>query len=380
MSYWYGLAVLVSLGIVVGLWNVGRNKAQRSRQQQAVAQQKARRLTEARRALTANTTAESSTEPDNQEPPRPAPAHVGRSLLVESALDTSARQRLHEFRQVIPRPRSTLVQLLRGDNDPAELAELLSTDPGSAALVLRAVNSAQFNLTTKVNSVRHAITYLGANLVRDILLRNLISAEVRMTDSQLERIYQQLWQGGYLASGLASLMALQLRFDAPSHIATQALFFSLGDLSLLTAFPALKPLYADALSLPDRVFAVQDQLGFSPAVAGAALARDWELPDTLVDVLAQGLTPLTTPVDACAVGDLRAFTLSYVSHRLAETMIQAHLDDCGLAFARLREADEFFYLRDYLARAGLQNLGSILADPGLAQKTHALTVTLAALA
>jgi hypothetical protein len=175
-------------------------------------------------------------------------------------------------------------------------------------------------------------------------------------------------------------MALQLRFDAPSHIATQALFFSLGDLSLLTAFPALKPLYADALSLPDRVFAVQDQLGFSPAVAGAALARDWELPDTLVDVLAQGLTPLTTPVDACAVGDLRAFTLSYVSHRLAETMIQAHLDDCGLAFARLREADEFFYLRDYLARAGLQNLGSILADPGLAQKTHALTVTLAALA
>jgi HD-like signal output (HDOD) protein len=379
MTYWYGLAVLVSLGIVVGLWNVGRNKAQRSRQQQVVAQQKTRRLTEARRALTANTTAEPTTEPGNKEPPRPAPAHVGRSLMVESALDTLARRRLDEFRQVIPRPRSTLVQLLRGDNDPALLAELMSTDPGSAALVLRAVNSAQFNLTTKVNSVRHAITYLGANLVRDILLRNLISAEVRMTDSQLERIYQQLWQGGYLASGLASLMALQLRFDAPSHIATQALFFSLGDFGLLTAFPVLKPLYADALSLPDRVFAVQDQLGFSPAAAGAALARDWELPGTLVDVLAQGLTPLTTPVDDCTVDDLRAFTLSYVSHRLAETMIQAHLDDCGLAFARLREADEFFYLPDYLARAGLQNLGSILADPGLAKKIHALTVTLAAL-
>jgi HD-like signal output (HDOD) protein len=281
---------------------------------------------------------------------------------------------------LIPRPRSTLVQLLRGDHDPAALAELMSADPGSAALLLRAVNSAQFNLTTKVNSVRHAITYLGANLVRDILLHNLISAEVRMTDSQLERIYQQLWQGGYLASGLASLMALQLRFDAPSHIATQALFFSLGDLGVLTAFPALKSLYADALSLPDRVFAVQDKIGFSPAVAGAVLARDWELPDTLVDALAQGLTPLTTPVDDCALGDLRAFTLGYVCHRLADTMIQAHLGDCSLAFVRLQEADEFFYLRDYLTRAGLQDLGSVLADPGFAKKIHALTTNLAALA
>lgn len=381
MTHWYGLAVLMSLGVLALLWQIGRTRAHRSKQQQAVVRQQSRRLTDARRALAANvTTAEPTTESDSRVPTRPVPAHAGRSLLAESALAAAARDRLDEFREMIPRPKSTLVQLLRGDNDPAVLAELMSTDPGSAALLLRAVNSAQFNLTTKVNSVRHAITYLGANLVRDILLHNLISADVRMTDSQLERIYQQIWQGSYLASGLASLMALQLRFDAPSNIATQALFFSLGDLTLLTSFPGLKPLYADSLSLPDRVFAVQEQIGFSPAVAGAVLARDWELPDALADGLAQGLAPLTTPPDDCAVGDLRAFTLSYVCHRLAETMIQTQLNDASAAFDNLREADEFFYLRDYLARAGLQNFGSVLADPGLAKKLNTLSASLAGLA
>lgn len=380
MAYWYGLAALVSLGILI-IWSwTGRSRRRRATRRQTEAQQEATRLAEARRALAANTTVPEATEPDRPTPTRPAPAYTGRRLLAESELDDTAWQRLDQFRQMIPRPRSTLVQLLRGDNDPAALAELLSADPGSAALLLRAVNSARFNLTTKVNSIRHAITYLGANLVRDILLHNLISADVRMMDSQLERIYQQIWQGSYLASGLASLMALQLRFDAPSSIATQALFFSLGDLSLLTAFPELKPLYADSLSLPDRVFAVQEQIGFSPAVAGAALAADWELPEALVDALAHGLTPLTTAPENCSVGDQRAFALSYVCHRLADTMIQGPLDDCGLAFARLQEADEFFYLRDYLARVDLQNFGSILADPGLAKKINALTANLAALA
>ena len=379
MVYWYGLAVLMSLGILAFVWKASRNRAHRAGQRQLAEQGQVRRLAEARRSLAASSLVAEPT-PDAEASTRPEPSYIRRSLLAESALDAAAWQRLDEFREVVPRPKSTLAQLLRGDGDPAALAELMSADPGSAALLLRAVNSAQFNLTTKVSSVRHAITYLGANLVRDIVLRNMISADVRMTDSQLERIYQQIWQSSYLASGLASLMALQLRFEVPSNIATQALFFSLGDLTLLTSFPELKPLYADSLSLPDRVFAVQDLIGFSPAVAGSVLARDWELPDALVDGLAQGLAPLTTPPDDCAVGDLRTFTLSYVCHRLAVTMIQTHLNDASAAFDNLREADEFFYMEDYLARAGLQNLGAVLAEPSLAKKINTLIVNLSGLA
>ena len=186
-----------------------------------------------------------------------------------SRLDTTFRGvRVRDLLAGVTRRPGADFVLIHADPDYTTnlpLADLLSADPGSAALLLRVVNSPQFSLTTKISSVRHAITYLGANLVRDILLGNMINTDARSTDAQLERIHQRLWQSSYLASGLAFQLALQLRggVEEGQFVAAERLRVFLG-LALVEAHEAL------LLQEPCEQFAdeQQDQAGMRQLDAG----------------------------------------------------------------------------------------------------------------
>ncbi len=298
-------------------------------------------------------------------------------LYQEKDLSDEVQTRLATLTNEVPRPKSIMLRLVAGKDDPVQLSRLISTDPGSTALLLRTVNSAQFNLSHKIDSIQRAITYLGSKLVKDIVLSNIIKGDRKVGDREVERLAQKFWLTSYIASSMASLAAQQLRYETSSSIATQSLLFSIGDITLLTHIPELKKLYLKPLSFTERVQAVQDELGFNSAIAAAVLARAWKLPDTLITGLANSLAPLTTAPEDCAIEDLAPFTLSYACYRLADHMIRERIADIGEAFELLTQADEYYYLKDYLEVCKLQSLGTILTDPLLASKIRPLTASLA---
>ena len=297
----------------------------------------------------------------------------GLILPNEEDLNRDARQRLNSLTQYISRPKSILLELVQGKDDPAQLFQLVSSDPGSAAMLLSTVNSAQFHLTTKIESVERAITYLGAKLVRDIVLSNVIKADHQIADSDLELLIQRLWKTSYLASGLTAVVAQQLRFEAPSRLSTQALFFNLGDIMMLTHLPELKTTYSAEMTFPDRIRAIQDKVGFNSAVTGSMLARNWELPDNLVTALKHSLMPLVAAPPEWDVDELRGFTLSYMCYRLADIMNSVRTNNVLEAQTILETADEYFYFGQYVEEAGLSKLGALLTGPSLASKIKPLT-------
>tara|TARA_R110000787_G_scaffold33575_4_gene87879 strand:- start:1786 stop:2988 length:1203 start_codon:yes stop_codon:yes gene_type:complete len=298
-------------------------------------------------------------------------------LYQEKDLSDDVQTRLATLTNEVPRPKSIMLRLVAGKDDPVQLSRLISTDPGSTALLLRTVNSAQFNLSHKIDSIQRAITYLGSKLVKDIVLSNIIKGDRKVGDREVERLAQKFWLTSYIASSMASLAAQQLRYETSSSIATQSLLFSIGDITLLTHIPELKKLYLSPLSFTERVQAIQDELGFNSAITAAVLARAWKLPDILITGLANSLAPLTTAPEDCAIEDLAPFTLSYACYRLADHMIRERIADIGEAFELLTQADEYYYLKDYLEVCKLQFLGAILTAPLLASKIRPLTASLA---
>ncbi|MFN3885279.1 MAG: HDOD domain-containing protein, partial [Rhodocyclaceae bacterium] len=70
----------------------------------------------------------------------------------------------------IPRVVSEVTaELDRDDPDPRHIAELVATDPGLTARLLKLANSAFFGLTRQIDSVGEAITVLGFNHLRTLV-------------------------------------------------------------------------------------------------------------------------------------------------------------------------------------------------------------------
>lgn len=214
------------------------------------------------------------------------------SLLNDRNVTPETAARLAALADSLPRPRAVLTQLLQSGDDPVELARVVATDPATAAQLLRTVNSAQFQVAQQITSVQHAVTYLGANLVRDIAIRHALAVPPVPGKPAAEHVYQQLWRNSYLASAVALVVARQQRLPSAAALSTQALLFSLGDIALVAQHPQLAELYSPGNDLQARVEATQQQLALNSAMAAAHLGRVWQLPQGLVAVLGASLEPL----------------------------------------------------------------------------------------
>lgn len=69
------------------------------------------------------------------------------------------------------------------------LIELLSTDAGMAADVLRLSNSALFGVTRQVTSLKQAVTLLGLRRIRDLVLSRYLVQKLRDARDELVNIH-----------------------------------------------------------------------------------------------------------------------------------------------------------------------------------------------
>lgn len=289
------------------------------------------------------------------------------NLLGAESLTEAARGRLQTLADTAPRPRLVLVQLLQAGGDPSELARVVAGDPATAALLLRTVNSAQFQLAQEITSVQRAITYLGANLVRDIAIRNALALP-QPADSVQERVLETLWSNSYLASAIAFALAQQGRLGGPAELSTQALLFGLGDIVLVTQQPQLAELYLQDGGLYERVDQIQRALGYNAALAGARLGQAWQLPQGLCRALEASLLPLTTAAQDLEAELLPGVALGYFANRLAERLSRQEEFQLQVGLDHLLDSAEATRIPRYLAAAGMGNAPVLLADPGLERR------------
>ena len=289
------------------------------------------------------------------------PAVPQLTLIEEWLLTPEANLRLAALTEAAPRPGAVLRQLLQAGDDPLELAQVVATDPATAALLLRTVNSAQFGLSREITSVQHAITYLGANLVRDIAIRHALAASPTPADATARRVHEGLWANGYLASAVALAVAQGRRLQGAAELSTHALLFGLGDVTLISHFPQLAAVYDADHSLPGRVDAVQRALGFNTAIVGARLGSAWQLPRELRRALGDSLKPMVAPPASVAPDLLPAVSLAYFACRLAETLCAQERFDVEAGLVGLLQRPEAALLPDYLDAAELGGIDAVTA-------------------
>lgn len=195
-----------------------------------------------------------------------------------------------ELRQIgIPPRPSILAELEREyqqeDTDFLRLADLIGSDVGISAGLVKVANSTLFGLRKTVRSVRETLLVLGMNQIIEIVAA--LALEKIFGDSpRMERF----WDSSARTARVSAWLANRLRNRwgiRPEDAYTFGLFRDCGIPLLLQPFPEYKGILGKANTEQLRCFTdVEDELiGVNHASVGAEMAHTWRLPDEYVHAI-----------------------------------------------------------------------------------------------
>ena len=179
-----------------------------------------------------------------------------------------------------------------GEEDLAldTLSQQISLDPVIAAKLLRLANSAFYRSQRQILSVDECLLLLGMTTVRNVVL----GCGLKESFAPLPGLdLRALWRHSVQTACIARWLARALGRNAELAF-TVGLMQSIGQLLIHKAMPerAAQISALVALQAPGRAAIEQRALHFHYGDVSAALARSWNLPDSLASTLADVPMPL----------------------------------------------------------------------------------------
>ncbi len=219
-----------------------------------------------------------------------------------------------------------------GDNGTTlrAIADLVSLDPVSTAMVLRVSNSEAYGFTQRVDGLGLACALLGAGGIGRVLAsceaKNYLTAKDGLD-------YEALWLRARFCAEAAQAIAMRINAQTAITAYTAALIHDLGRLALRQAAPNSYPVLTQGLSGAARNEAEDRFYHITAPEAGYMLARIWSLPANVAEAIryqraperAKNARELSTTV-ALAVLMADAF----------ETATSLNLDRAELFYAPLK--------------------------------------------
>lgn len=178
-------------------------------------------------------------------------------------------------------------------HDAKQLGDVISHDPALTARILRIVNSAYYGLAVKIELVSRAVSVIGEQDLRNLILATSAVDVFKRMPNQLVDI-DLFWRHSVHTGIVARLLSRQCNILHGERLFVAGLLHDIGKLVLyhketeLSQQVLLKASESDGL-----VFrAEQEIIGYTHADVGGALIDAWQLADTLKAVVTHHHHPL----------------------------------------------------------------------------------------
>ncbi len=204
-------------------------------------------------------------------------------MLTPIQIDPETFLRQHCTLPALPASVMQLQNMMSHGDDcnMAEIAELISSDPGLVAQVLKVVNSAYFGLPTEITKVRYAITFLGLHEVHRIILSLSVVNSMNIPNKdELKAFWYHSLYAAACTKSLAKRYARTLSFE---ELWSAAILHDIGKLVYLKFFPdhyeALRS-FSKERGVPFRE--AESHFSFpSSGYLGSLLCDRWRLPNRI---------------------------------------------------------------------------------------------------
>jgi len=172
------------------------------------------------------------------------------------------------------------------DPDVNRISELISHDASLSGTILKVVNSSFYALPNKITSIHQTVNILGMNSVVNIV--NGISIKSALSDGQIREL-TRFWDSAMDIAMVSTTIAKQVKYPNPDEAYALGLFHNVGIPLLMARFENyLGYLLGGYASNQERVIDFENQqLNCNHAVVGYYMAKSWNLPTVLCEVIAE---------------------------------------------------------------------------------------------
>ena len=240
-----------------------------------------------------------------------------------------------------------------------QLGEIISHDPALTARILRIVNSAYYNFPNKVELVSRAISIIGEDDLRGLVLATSALEVFNTIPNQLLNM-ELFWQHSVFTGIIARLLSKQCHILHGERLFIAGLLHDIGKLILYYKEPELsQSVLLDAGDSNGLIHeAEQEILGFTHADVGAALMQAWQLSDSLYTIILHHHTP----------AEAEDFQVETAIVHIANAIVNALSPDTPVDEHMLDNANDFDPVSLQLTGIDLKTLPELVADAQ--EQTH----------
>jgi putative nucleotidyltransferase with HDIG domain len=201
------------------------------------------------------------------------------------------RIRLLENLKELPTLPTVVAQLMMTLNEPTssarDLERLIANDQAIAARLLKLANSAFYGLPGKVASLNRAITLLGFNTVRSLVLTIGVIDKFGGPSGGKYFDRGEFWEHSLSVAMVARLLGARDSAFSPDEAHLAGLLHDIGKVIMDNFMPAK---FQEAMQLVkekgrDPLEAEQELLGLSHDEVGHIAAGEWRFPEFLSEVI-----------------------------------------------------------------------------------------------
>ncbi|MDH5435759.1 MAG: HDOD domain-containing protein [Gammaproteobacteria bacterium] len=174
-------------------------------------------------------------------------------------------------------------------DDPAcsasAIGEVLSRDSGLTARLLKIVNSPLYGFATRIDTVSRAISIIGLRELR-ILVTTASAVEAFSKISTRLIDMETFWQHSVYCAVIARVLAERCNVLHAERLFISGLLHDVGSLVIYQSLPEQAEHILSQLcegQVKSQHLLEIENLGFDHAQLGAALLRNWHLPDSICD-------------------------------------------------------------------------------------------------
>jgi HD-like signal output (HDOD) protein len=161
-----------------------------------------------------------------------------------------------------------------------QIAEVLSQDSSLSARLLKVVNSPLYRTRNPVDDLHMAVTRMGTQKVRDLVINLAMKQMFQPTSEVMEKQFRSAWNTSVEVAAISQMMSASIDGIRKEQALLAGLIHNIGSLPILLLAENDDDLFNDSVALNSLIWELQGPVG-------AMILQSWNFSDDLVEVVSQ---------------------------------------------------------------------------------------------